>query len=138
MDVWYRVFGRLEAVPPPNLLAVAGATPRIEADDAGWYRAEIDVGGAVLVIERWLADEEGIRGELSSWAALLETCDHSPHHIPLMERAIQARQLFTVNTTDQPRAVALCQALARHTQGFYQVDGVGFFEADGTLLVAER
>src|SRR3954471_9113594 len=107
--MWIRVFGRLDAVPPAEVLAVEGVAARVEADDAGWYRAEVDVGGVALVVERWLADEEGIRGELSSWAALLETCDHSPHHVALMERAIQARQLFTVNAADQPRVVALCQ-----------------------------
>ena len=33
--------------------------------------------------------------------------------------------------------LALCRHLARETEGFYQVDGVGFFAADGTLLVRE-
>jgi hypothetical protein len=33
--------------------------------------------------------------------------------------------------------VGLCRFLARATDGFYQVDDEGFFEADGTLLVKE-
>ena len=117
MGRWYRVFGSLDT--PAN----------IEASDP-------------LLLECFRADEEGIRAELNSWAAFLETCD-GPHHVPLMERTIQTRQLFTLqNPSDDSRldvvCVALCQNLAALTVGFYQIDGVGFFDAAGTLLVEEQ
>ena len=116
MGRWYRVFGSLDT-------------------------ATADLGVSTpLTLERYRADEEGIRAELNSWAAFLETCA-GPHHILLMERAIQTRQLFTLHdpTGDADRAcVALCQRLAAVTAGFYQIDGFGFFDADGTPLVEER
>jgi hypothetical protein len=150
MDRWYRIFGARDTVPAPAdldaCLAAAGVPWRVSvAGDAdGWYRIDIAVGAdSSLVLERWLADEEGIRAELNSWAGFLETCDHSAHHQELMERTIQVRQLFTMR---RPGAVAdeeplerVCVALNRHlaavTEGFYQIDGQGFFAADGTLLV---
>ncbi len=116
MGRWYRVFGSLDAEP-------------------SW----IGKGGSIL-LERYSADEEGIRAELNSWAAYLETCG-GPHHVYLMERTIQARHLFTLHdpTKDEldSGCVALCRHLAIETAGFYQIDAIGFFDADGTLLVAE-
>ena len=114
--MWYRVFGSLDR--PPTDLAVS----------------------APLHLERFHADEEGIRAELNSWAAFLETCD-GPHQVALMERAIQAKQLFTLHDPSDDVllvCVALCQQLAIETVGFYQIDGVGFFDADGTQLVEDR
>jgi hypothetical protein len=153
MSVWYRIFGSLDLVPAPvdvaACLAGQGMAAGIAwaADGEAWYRAEIATGeGEPLLLERWLAEEEGIRGELSTWAAYLETCEHSPHHVALMERAIQTRQLFTLclpdDRGDEGLLIRACAALARHlaqaTQGFYQIDGEGFFAADGTLLVSEE
>ena len=117
MGRWYRVFGSLDTAPT-------------------------DVADKPLVLERYRADEEGIRAELNSWAAFLETCD-GPHHIPLMERTIQTRQLFTLHNPTGDVGLdrechRLCQLLARITAGFYQADSLGFFDADGTLLVEER
>ena len=117
MGRWYRVFGSLDTAPT-------------------------DVADKPLVLERYRADEEGIRAELNSWAAFLETCD-GPHHIPLMERTIQTRQLFTLHNPTGDVGLdrechTLCQLLARITAGFYQADSLGFFDADGTLLVEER
>jgi hypothetical protein len=152
MTLWYRVFGRSDALPAPTAiqhhLASLGLTvaARFAGDEEGWFRAELAFGdGSPLCLERFLADEEGIRAELNSWAAFLETCDYSPHSAALMERAIQTRQLFTLRKPiDQPDEVLLdrlCTALCRHlagaTDGFYQADGQGFFEADGNLLVHE-
>jgi hypothetical protein len=114
MGRWYRIFGSLDAAP-----ALAVAPP--------------------LALECFSADEEGVRAELNSWAAFLETCD-GPNAVPLMERAIQTRFLFTLHdpTGEFDRdCVALCRQLAHATAGFYQIDDVGFFDADGTLLVSE-
>src|SRR4051794_5583725 len=115
--MWYRVFGSSDTPPAP-----------------------VPAGGPLL-LERFTSEEEGIRAELNSWAAHLETCDHSPHHVRLMERAIQTKQLFTLESPSDapdPACVDLCRRLATETAGFYQIDGVGFFDADGTLLVEDR
>ena len=70
---------------------------RFEADAAGWFRAEFDFGGAAPPqLDRFLATEKGIRAELSSWAAFLETCADNANHLSLMERMIQTAQLFTL------------------------------------------
>jgi hypothetical protein len=144
--MWYRVFGSGERVPAPADIeaCLAGArvhvTSRFAADADGWYRAELAAGpGPPLVLERWLADEEGIRAELNSWAAVLEASEGSPQAAPLMERVIQTRQLFTLSGPGGRALVclALCRHLAAVTGGFYQADGEGFFAADGTLLVPE-
>ncbi|MBY0230944.1 MAG: hypothetical protein K2W96_16785 [Gemmataceae bacterium] len=146
MAIWTRVFSRDEVPPDEGMLsrflAGLGAAARFEADERGWFRAEADAG---LVVERYGADEEGVRAELNAWAAYLETCDWSPHHGPLMERMIQSRQVFTIRKAldhaDEPRADRVCRAmameLARLTGGFWQADGVGFLDEAGTVLVPE-
>jgi hypothetical protein len=150
MELWCRVFGALDAAPTQAgvaaCLLAAGPAARIDwtASAEGWYRAEIIVEeGALFLLERWLAGEEGIRAELNAWAAYLETCEDSSHHVALMERAIQTRQLFTLRPPDDRAGDALveqaysavCRHLAAVTEGFYQIDDRGFFAADGTLLV---
>ena len=116
MGRWYRVFGSLDTPP-----------------------SRIGDGGSIL-LERWTSDEEGIRAELNSWAAYLETCG-GPHQVRLMERTIQTKQLFTLHDPSgdrlDPACVALCRHLATETAGFYQIDEIGFFDADGTFLVEE-
>jgi hypothetical protein len=148
MASWHRVFAARETMPEPAgveaRLAGLGAAARVgwAASAGGWYRAEIALGdGPPLVLERWLADEEGIRAELNAWAGWLETCEASPHHQALMERVIQCRQLFTLARPEEENGgvcVALARYLAEVTGGVYQVDGGGFFAADGTLQVREE
>jgi hypothetical protein len=152
MDHWYRIFAARDILPEPAgidaCLAGAGVPWRVVAvgDASSWYRIDIPLASdTALILERWLADEEGIRNELNTWAGYLETCEYSAHHQDLMERAIQARQLFTLRrpeTTAEAEVIErACLALTRHlavvTEGFYQIDGQGFFAADGTLLVKE-
>jgi hypothetical protein len=150
MGLWSRVFGRGDAVPEPAALvaALAGAPVATDfrGDAEGWFAAEIGfAAGSPLVVERFLATEEGIRAELNSWAAYLETCDYSPHAAALMERMIQTRQLFTLrrpldaadDVLVEKVVVALCRALASAADGVYQIDDAGFFAADGSLLVQE-
>jgi hypothetical protein len=146
--MWLRVFASLDGVPDPAGIesCLEGAVVSFVADESGWYRAEIRCGeGSPVTMERYLADEEGIRAELNAWAAYLETLDYNPNHTALMERAIQTRQLITVRKpidhSDEARVDRLCGALARHlanvTGGFYQIDNKGFYSADGELLVEE-
>ncbi len=152
MGIWYRVFGRSDAEVSGDFLRahLAAQGSPVSADFAGegeaWLSAAIGFAPtAPLQLERFLAGEEGIRGELNSWAAFLETCDYEPKHAALMERVIQTRQLFTLrrpaDCADEVLAerlcVGLCRFLAEKTDGVWQADGAGFFAADGTQLLRE-
>jgi hypothetical protein len=148
MTLWYRVFGRTEAPPEPGAvreylqkLGIA-VESQLTGDADGWLQADFMLAdGETLHVERFLASEEGIRSELNSWAAWVETCEQSPHHVSLMERIIQTAQLFTLEPSGGPAmealSLALCRHLAQQTDGIYQVDGEGLFTAEGTLLVRE-
>jgi hypothetical protein len=144
MGPWYRVFGGNDVQPAPAAvlehLQGHGGIVRgdFTGDDAGWYAAVIHCGDTPLSLERFLASEDEIRAELNSWAAWLETCENSPHSVPLMERVIQSRQLFTLDGTDERLCVGLSRFLAGTTAGVWQADDGGFFAADGALLVPER
>ena len=146
--MWLRVFGATDEVPDQAALVacLAGASLTFAADETGWYGVEIVRGqGSPVTVERFVAEEDGFRAELNAWAAYLETLDYSPHHVELMGRAIQTRQLITIRKpidhADEAGIDRLCAGLARRlaemTGGFYQIDGKGFFDAKGELLVAE-
>lgn len=146
--MWYRVFGSSSVMPEPERIVefldrrISALACEFAADGSGWYQAELRVEDVALLLERYLADESGIRAELNSWAAWLETREEAPEHVRLMERMIQTAQLFTLQCDDPSESsdrvcVALCRFLAEQTAGVYQIDGHGFFAADGTLLVAE-
>jgi hypothetical protein len=146
--MWYRIFGSSVEMPEPmRILAfletqAASISSDFATDESGWYRADLCIDDVSLLLERYLADEPGIRAELNSWAAWLETREDAPEHVGLMERLIQTAQLFTLQC-DNPSissdrvCVALCRFLAETTTGVYQIDGRGIFAADGSLLVAE-
>jgi hypothetical protein len=150
--MWLRVFGTNDLEPQPAALLEylagldGGWSGNFRGDEQGWFNAELfHQGRVVWQVERYLAREEGIRAELNSWAAWLETAEANPHHDWLMELVINTRQLFTLRSSvgqEAPEAVAwtgteLCRYLARSTAGVYQVDGVGFSAADGAVLVSE-
>lgn len=147
---WFRVFSAAATpVGPAALLerlhqagfAVAG---HFRGDDLGWFRAELlhAEDEPAVVLDRYLTAEEDLRDELSSWAAWLETMNQPA----LMERMIGTVQLFTLHAEDgdadsedvEALGVACCGILAGMTDGIYQIDGRGFFAADGNLLVAEE
>ncbi|HWG41598.1 MAG TPA: hypothetical protein VN688_02350 [Gemmataceae bacterium] len=143
--MWYRIFGSASEMPSPAAILDCLAAPdasvsgQFATDASGWYRADLLVDGVALQLERYLAEEEGIRAELNSWAAWLETRETISPAAPLMERMIQTRQLFTLQSSEKsPRAELLCRFLANITVGVYQIDEHGFFAADGTLLVPEE
>lgn len=148
MIPWYRIFGGHSGMPAVEdiraILAARRASVSCDflGDDSGWYRADLVVDGTSLQLERYLADEPGLRAELNSWAAWLETRANAPERIRLMERCIQTAQLFTLQSAEDSAAadgmcVELCRFLAAATAGIYQIDERGFFDAEGTLLVAE-
>jgi hypothetical protein len=152
MALWYRVFGCNEVTPDPAQILEHLRSLGIPisgdfaADESGWYQAQLTLsGGGSLLIERYLANEEGIRGELNSWIAWLETCAAGPQQTALMEHLIQTTQLYNLcDAVDHPdpaalalACVELCRFLARTTAGVYQVDEQGLYDRDGTLLLAE-
>ncbi|MCS6850579.1 MAG: hypothetical protein NZ700_05350 [Gemmataceae bacterium] len=137
--MWFRVFGRTDATIPPaavleriHTLWGISAPGRCRADDLGWFELAVPLGDRTLVVNRYLASEDGIREELSNWAAWLEWVERPE----LMPRIIQAQQLFTLEGSDAS-AAELCRFLAGQTDGLYHIDGQGLFAADGTLLVAD-
>lgn len=149
--MWYRVFGMNEAQPEPEAflahLQSQGFAVRghFRGDDQGWFEAKFDLSDGLpsFDVERYLASEEGIRADLNTWAAWLEISD-SPHSERLMQDVIGATQLFTLQDSlddddenQKELMLAICRFLAQETGGFYQVDGQGFFSAEGTLLVKE-
>jgi hypothetical protein len=149
--VWYRVFGTSDMPPDPaalleHLHAVGlDVTGRFHGDEEGWFRAGLAfraAGDQQVILERYLSTEEGIRGELNAWAAWLEAAGDGREHRRLMQHLISTRQVFTLSRPDHALPVehlcrVLCRYLARRTAGVYQVDGEGFFAADGTLLARE-
>jgi hypothetical protein len=152
--MWYRVFGASDAEPAPDgilkrLNTVAPVAGRFEGDETGWFRADLVAAEMTalqeLQVERFMSSEEGLRAELNSWAAHVEQCLDSPATVQLMERLIQAQQLFTVHRPEDASGVvvddvcvALCRSLAEATDGVYQIDGRGFFAADGALLLRDE
>jgi hypothetical protein len=150
MSTWYRVFGASAVEPAPAALLEmlqgiqAGATGRFSGDSEGWFKAELAFPpeSGTIVVGRFLSSEDGIREELNSWAAWIETNEGNPYRDRLMRHMIGTAQVFTLlpSTDDDVPAsvcVAMSRFLARATDGVYQVDRHGFFAADGSLLFAE-
>jgi hypothetical protein len=153
MGLWYRVFGGNDAQPVPAALLEhlrslgIDVSGNFRGDEQGWFAAELvfAADATPVHLERFLASEEGIRDDLNSWAAWLETADYSPNHEPLMQRVISTTQLFTLRKPiDHPNEIlveklclGVCRYLAQETAGVYQADDEGFFAPDGTLLLQE-
>lgn len=145
--MWFRVFGTNDAQPSPaavlEFLHGQGGevSGRFHGDDLGWFRADLLLAGIAVSLERYLTAEDDIRDDLNTWAAWLESVPANSHQGRLMQHMIGTKQLFTVQVPDgvDPTAIEdLCRFLARQTDGVYQVDGRGFFAADGSLLVPEQ
>jgi hypothetical protein len=150
MGLWYRIFGRSStAVTKTAVLECLhslGAEGVFDGGETEWTQAVLTFGTAApLDLERFLATDEGIRAELNSWAAFLETCEYNSNSVPLMEHMIQTNQLFTLRRPSDADGelvkrfcLGLCQLLARAADGVYQADDEGFFTADGVLLLPEQ
>jgi hypothetical protein len=150
--MWYRVFCRTEASPTPaELLAGLEAgglqvVGQFRGDDLGWTTAEIALGESTPVqVERYLTDADDLRHDLNTWAAYLETLDYSPNHARLMEQVIQSRQMVTVRKPlDHPNEVEsefACETIARlvaaRGDGVYQIEGDGWYDGNGEMLLKE-
>src|SRR5262245_34859679 len=98
--MWYRIFAASDAdIQPAELLEFLHQhghpfTGHFRGDDQGWYSAELRLPGeeAPVEVQRYLASEKGIRDELNTWAAWLETQTDNPHCDELMRRVVQSRQ----------------------------------------------
>ncbi len=149
--MYYRVFGANDSpVNPAALLEHLhglgfAVTGHFRGDEQGWFRAELvfPEADAKIALDRFLVGEEGIRDQLNTWAAWLETaCPDQPQWLQIL---IGARQIFTLTCQDEDadknRVQELClgasRFLAQEAAGIYQIDGQGFFRADGALIVGE-
>lgn len=123
------------------------ATVRFRGDDLGWTAAEFSTSAddSPLLVERYLTEADNLRDDLNTWAGYLETLNYSPHNIQLMERLIQTQQLITIRKpvahSNEIAVEQLCTVLTRflaaELDAVYQIDGVGWHESNGTLLIAE-
>jgi hypothetical protein len=153
MHTWFRVFGTNDADPEPAVLLELArvlepsVTAKFSGDDQGWFRAifTIDPDEPRLILERYLASEEGIRSQIMTWIAWLETQEAEANRDSLMDHLVTVKQLFTLHVEEDGESSsnddlceALCQCLAQTTGGVYQVDGRGFFTAGGELILAEE
>ena len=153
MNIWFRVFGTNDADPEPAVLLEMlrclepNVTGKFSGDDQGWFRAvfTLDADEPSLILERYLASEEGIRSQIMTWIAWLETLEGSSNRERLMDLLVACKQLFTLHANGdnedaawgEDLCFALCQCLARLTEGVFQIDDRGFHAADGTLLLEE-
>ena len=150
--MWQRVFGRSDSGLTPaeiaGALASAGhaCTPHFKGDDLGWTSGELRfAAGSPILLARYLAKPDDLRADLNAFAAELETMTYSDKAPALMERVIQTRQMVTLRKPfdhgDEVELDAVCErlvrALAEASDGVYQIDGKGWFAADGELLVQE-
>lgn len=150
MHPWYRIFGTNDAQPEPSDLLehLQGLGHEVRShfrgDDQGWFDASlVHPTSGEFQLERFLAGEEGIRAQLNTWAAWLESIEHEESG-RLMQLIIGARQLFTLHgpedregDEDETFCTEICHFLCRVTEGIYQVDGQGFLSAEGKFLVEE-
>jgi hypothetical protein len=152
MTSWFRVFGTNDIQLEPEALlehlrqSGLEVTGHFRGDALDWFSAELRMTSpaTTLEVERFLGSEEGIRAELNTWAAWLETCADHPQHLRLMQHMIGTTQLFTIcqpgdgeDESVRNCCLTLCRFLAQQTAGVYQVDDRGFFAANGDLLVPQ-
>jgi hypothetical protein len=151
--MWYRVFSLSDCPVSPAALAEhlhaqsLPVAPHFRGDDLGWTAGELVLpgGGTPVQLGRYLAKEDDLRDDLNAYAAELETMDFSPNSPRLMQHVVQTRQLVTLRRpldhADEATLERLClevvRFLAAHSDGVYQIDGQGWFAADGALLLQE-
>jgi hypothetical protein len=151
--MWYRVFAPSETEPSPSMLAEhlhargLAVEPHFKGDELGWTRGELSLPGGhtPILLERYLTEPDDIRDDLNAFAAELETLTYSPNAAKLMERVITTKQLIAIRKpidhADESRLDATLREtvafLAAEPGAFWQADGAGWFDGNGTLLVQE-
>jgi hypothetical protein len=148
----YRIFGANDSpVEPASFLEHLhglgfDVSTSFRADKRGWFEADMLLADEdePIKLERFLASEEGVRAEMHSWIAWLETTD-SPHQDRLIRHLVATRQVVTISAPEieepadsrQSLCLAICRYLVSQTDGIYQADGQGLFSTDGELLLRE-
>jgi hypothetical protein len=116
---------------------------KFRTDEDGWFQLILDHPSiGELTIDHFLTSEKGVRAEINTWAAWLE----SKQRFDLMERIIQVKQILSFevtpemddNVSDSLVYKRLALALAALAEGFVHMDGVGFLEPDGTVLIEDE
>ena len=139
---YYRVFATSDFHPDPGAVEDAlrarglDAAGEFRGDEDGWFHALLRTGELTCEVDCWLSTEDDIRRELNAWAAWVEASGDGPAQARLTALVATAPRLYTASG-DEALCVALAKSLAGATAGVYQIDGRGFFDADGSLLVAE-
>jgi hypothetical protein len=146
--MFFRVFSLVDATP--DLAALLGylharglpATAHFRGDHLGWTGGDLVLGDVTVTVERYLTKEDDLRDDLNTWAGWLETRTDQPRHAELMQHVIGTKQLVTLRPRPDGSSDRLCDEVCRWfaaaTDGVYQVDGRGFFAADGALLLGEN
>lgn len=149
MAGWFRVFMLQEVGPEPSSIMeqLQMFLPQIQgkfrADEDGWFQLVLSHASlGELILDHFLSSEKGVRAELNTWAAWFE----SKQRLDLMERIIQVKQILSFevtpeleeNVTDPSLFKKLSMVLAALGQGFIHIDGIGFIEADGSLLIEDE
>jgi hypothetical protein len=146
--MWCRVFAMNETAPEPEAfverLRSVGqpVVVHAEIDEQGWwFHLELERSSDVYLLDRYRPDD--LRDDLNTWAAWLEE-NAGDQAIDLMQRMIGTRQLITMRREDRggdAETRRFCHEVARwlaqQCDGIYQIDGEGFFRADGVSLVHE-
>jgi len=142
-DVELQGLARHDGLPHPSPLPPSTGGEGVERKACGLETAPLD-SGSYLEIERYLVREEGLRGDLNSWSAWVEAQPPNPAQDLILDALVSTVQFFTLREAtaeelDDPSGACLaaCKWLARETNGIYQVDGQGFFDVNGNLLLAE-
>jgi len=149
----HRLFAPVETnVPPSEWMAhleALGFTvePHFRGDDLGWTSGTLLLpgGGTPVQLERWLTTEDDLRDDLNNHAAELETMTFNPHHTKLMELVIQTKQLIAIRKpidhADDAGLTDLCEAIVRflavRLNAIFQIDGEGWYNPAGELLLPE-
>ena len=132
---------------PPDLAALlehlqatgVATVVHFRGDDLGWTGGELVAGGFSVAVERYLVKEDDLRDDLNTWAGWLETRADEPRHGDLMRHVIATQQLVTLKAPEPTRFCdEICRWISRQAEAVYQVDGRGFFSADGTMLLPEE
>ena len=150
MFIWHRVFGANDLeISPEEICTELNSLnvqfrPKFRGDEQGWFAAQFDLEPQSSVqLERYLVREERMRSELNSWCAWLETLPETSKQARVLDALVATKQIFTLyeecEADETPTAVCakLSRWLTARLGGTYQIDGQGFFDSSGSLLVAE-
>jgi hypothetical protein len=150
--MWIRVFGLNVNVPSSVSLCEMlydnrfEVIPNVKGDDLGWTECQLNHSGVSIGLARYLTLEDDLRNDLNAYAAELESYQDIQHQaVDLMERVIQTKQLITIRKpldhSNEVEMEANCIRIAEYfcgiVDGIYQIDGHGWFDLDGKILIRE-